>query len=207
MTTNGETTKPFLAKGNHRTPEEGTCLMELVALWAGEPHTDSPKCCSPVLAAAGRYCNDLLADRHRQELLELANSLIGTNCTRCERRRAQVMVLRNLRLHTPRALRNLRLRDQARALELQPRRTQLLREIPSRRQQPRKDDQDASAVHLALRAADTLWLQHQPVEAAQHATQSASKARSRSGPREQAHALRAMMQEAILACPHREDQE
>ena len=55
-------TKYFLARGAHATPEEGRCAMEFVAYLAGEPHSDQPKCVSPVLR---RYCialNDRLPD-------------------------------------------------------------------------------------------------------------------------------------------------
>lgn len=38
----------------HATPDEGTTVMEAVAFIAGEPHSQSPVCCCPVIAAVVR---------------------------------------------------------------------------------------------------------------------------------------------------------
>ena len=45
---------PVLAKGKHKTPAQGACLMELAGFLAGEPWSDSPACTHPVLAAMAR---------------------------------------------------------------------------------------------------------------------------------------------------------
>jgi hypothetical protein len=49
-----------LAKGGHRTPDDGLCLLEAAAYVAGEEHTDQPVCVSPILGAFGRKLNDRL---------------------------------------------------------------------------------------------------------------------------------------------------
>jgi hypothetical protein len=67
-----------LKKGAHGTRDQGLCLMELTALFAGERHTDHPVCVSPVLAVMGRELNDTLPDALRQELKPLVPSLPGT---------------------------------------------------------------------------------------------------------------------------------
>ena len=42
-----------LEKGGHASIDDGVCAMEMVAFLAGEPHSDSPACTSPILAAFG----------------------------------------------------------------------------------------------------------------------------------------------------------
>jgi len=40
-----------LASGAHDRRTDGVCVMEAVAWWAGEDHSDRPECASPVIAA------------------------------------------------------------------------------------------------------------------------------------------------------------
>jgi hypothetical protein len=67
-----------LTPGVHGDRQEGLCLMEAVAWFAGEWHTDRPACVSPLLAAAGRTLNDDLPDARRQELVPLIPRLAWT---------------------------------------------------------------------------------------------------------------------------------
>lgn len=68
-----------LTSGAHDRFEDGVCLLEAVAYVAGEPHTDHPKCVSPVLAAFGREWNDgLRSDEERSQLKQYIPRLIGT---------------------------------------------------------------------------------------------------------------------------------
>jgi len=67
-----------LAEGAHENRTDGTCLMEAVAWWAGEGHTDHPACVSPVLGQFGRSLNDALPDDKRQELRPFVPLLPGT---------------------------------------------------------------------------------------------------------------------------------
>lgn len=57
-----------LAHGKHRNRDDGVCLLEAVAWYAGEEHTDHPKCVSPYLGELGRALNDRLAPEDRQRL-------------------------------------------------------------------------------------------------------------------------------------------
>ena len=68
-----------LGHGSHPNPDAGMCVMEAVAYVAGEPHSGSPACASPVLAALLRRWNDDLphADRTRL-LLPLVPVLVGS---------------------------------------------------------------------------------------------------------------------------------
>ncbi len=70
--------KLLLKGGAHGNRETGVCLMEAVAWFAGESHSDRPACTSPVLAAYGRITNDWLNDEERQELVVLIPRLVGT---------------------------------------------------------------------------------------------------------------------------------
>jgi hypothetical protein len=68
-----------LAYGSHDTREDGVCLLEAVAWFAGEPHSDHPACVSPVLASYGRSLNDLLPDGKRQQLRPYIPLMPGTS--------------------------------------------------------------------------------------------------------------------------------
>jgi hypothetical protein len=67
-----------LSCGTHATPEEGRCAMEWVSYLAGEPHSDSPSCVSPVLRALCISLNDGLPDGPRQRLRPYLTRTIGT---------------------------------------------------------------------------------------------------------------------------------
>ena len=67
-----------LAHGAHEDRSNGLCLLEAVAWWAGEDHTDHPACVSPVLGQFGRNLNDVLPDGKRQELRRFIPGLPGT---------------------------------------------------------------------------------------------------------------------------------
>ncbi len=56
----------------------GACLMEYVAVLAGERHTDHPKSVCPTLATMARVVNDRVSDRARQRLAIAAPDFIGT---------------------------------------------------------------------------------------------------------------------------------
>ena len=68
-----------LSHGNHSNRAAGTCLLEAVAWWAEEEHSDSPQCVSPVLAAFGRAWNDgMRSNEERATLKTYIPMLIGT---------------------------------------------------------------------------------------------------------------------------------
>lgn len=67
-----------LAYGTHATPADGRCAMEWVSHLAGEPHTDSPACVSPVLRAFCTTLNDSLDHGPRQLLRPYLARTIGT---------------------------------------------------------------------------------------------------------------------------------
>jgi len=73
-------TEHHLTIGSHETFEHGSCLLELVAHQAGEPHTDSPACVLPPLSAAGRGLNDAINEdaRRDQLLLPLVRLMLNT---------------------------------------------------------------------------------------------------------------------------------
>jgi len=68
----------FVSKGSHATAEDGRCAMEFVAYLAGEPHSDSPVCVSPLLRGYGIALNDVLPDDLRQRLRPYLARCIGT---------------------------------------------------------------------------------------------------------------------------------
>lgn len=67
-----------LAYGTHADPADGRCAMEWVSHLAGEPHSDQPRCVSPVLRALCIALNDGLDDLPRQRLRPYLGRTIGT---------------------------------------------------------------------------------------------------------------------------------
>lgn len=98
-------TEPLiLRRGAHSTRDEGMCAMEAVAYIAGEPHSDSPECACPVIAAfVRRWNDDLPDDATRTRLLgPLVPRLVGTRSTPdVERRRSLLALDWLVREHTP----------------------------------------------------------------------------------------------------------
>ncbi len=69
-----------LVGGSIGDPGEGRmCLMSLVAFLAGEPHSDSPGCASPVIQAFAVALNDHMPRAARQRLKPFAPRIIGTD--------------------------------------------------------------------------------------------------------------------------------
>jgi hypothetical protein len=52
--------------------------MELASMLAGERFSDRPRSVSPVIAAFLRGYNDLVDERHRQDLIRYASEAVGT---------------------------------------------------------------------------------------------------------------------------------
>src|SRR5260370_33756470 len=67
----------ILARGAHKDRDDGLCLLEAVAWFAGRSHSDQPPCVSPALGAYGRTLNDVLPDIPRQELKQSIPQLPG----------------------------------------------------------------------------------------------------------------------------------
>jgi hypothetical protein len=109
-----------LEEGGH-PPDDGLCLMEAVARIAGEPHTDTPTCTSPILGAFGRSLNDTLPDAKRQLLKPLIPKLIGTASDNLDQVRGLMAADWIIRTYTPTWLRLAGLEEQAIALETLPR--------------------------------------------------------------------------------------
>jgi hypothetical protein len=90
-----------LDKNAHNDRDEGVCLLEAVAWFAGEPHSDHPECVCPVLGAFGRGLNDALPDDRRQELVPLVPLLVGTHGDGYAERRAWMAADWQIRVYTP----------------------------------------------------------------------------------------------------------
>ena len=72
--------KVELVSGSIGDPGQGRmCLMSLVAFLAGEPHSDSPGCASPLVQAFAVAVNDHMAHAARERLKPFAPRIIGTD--------------------------------------------------------------------------------------------------------------------------------
>lgn len=67
-----------LGRGAHGSRYAGVCLLEAVAWFSGEPHTDRPACASRLLSSFGMALNDIIDDDKRQELRPLIPLIAGT---------------------------------------------------------------------------------------------------------------------------------
>ena len=106
--------------GRHSSPREGRCAMEWVAHLAGEPHSDEPKCVSPVLRAFCISFNDDLDDVTRQRLRPYLARTIGTDADGRDEERAWMAMDWLVRVHTPTWLALAGLDDDARRLRTLP---------------------------------------------------------------------------------------
>ena len=70
-----------LAAGGHLPDSDAMCVMEAVAMLAGESWSDHPQCASPVLGAFLRSWNDSLPDADRQQLKQYIARLVGSKGT------------------------------------------------------------------------------------------------------------------------------
>jgi hypothetical protein len=105
-----------LTYGTHATPEEGRCAMEWVSHLAGEPHSDAPRCVSPVLRALCISLNDGLADGPRQRLRPYLTRTIGTAGDGLDEARAWLAMDWLVRTYTPAWLSLAGLQEPARRL-------------------------------------------------------------------------------------------
>jgi hypothetical protein len=67
-----------LARGKHRHPADGVCVMELASMLAREPFSDHPVSVCPVIGAVLRAYNDNIGDERRQDLYRFASLAVGT---------------------------------------------------------------------------------------------------------------------------------
>ena len=128
-----------LTRGTHGDPEGGLCLMEAVAFFAGERHSDHPECVSPVLGAWGREINDATPTDRRQELKAFIPEMVGTAGDGRDEVRAFMCADFAVRVMAPMALDSAGLSEQA----------EWLRELPEI-----VDKETAAAAYRAADAAD-----------------------------------------------------
>jgi hypothetical protein len=107
----------FLSSGNHASPEEGLCAMELVAFLEGLPHSDHPRCTCQIISAFVRSINDNMPDDVRQGLLKYLPRLAGTVSEQHEQERHEFFAWQTVRIFAPAALRARKYTRMARDLE------------------------------------------------------------------------------------------
>jgi hypothetical protein len=84
-----------IARGRHKSPADGACVMELASMLAGERFTDKPRCVDPVVSSYLRTLNDLLPPRERQRLYPYAAAAVGTRAGRRVSRARRELCLRS----------------------------------------------------------------------------------------------------------------
>ncbi len=109
-----------IGHGSHPDRSNGLCVMEVVAWYVGEAHSDAPACTSPVLAAYARGLNDAMPDDATRDkyLKPLIIPLVGTTATRgVEVKRAEHFARVAVTRIAPLALRAAGLKKEAETLE------------------------------------------------------------------------------------------
>src|SRR6266545_2074194 len=106
-----------LDRGGHDTRDQGVCLLEAISWFAGEEHTDHPRCVSPVLGTFGRSWNDALDDQTRQRLIPFIPRMVGTASDGADEARAWTLTDWLVRVCAPAFLRTAGLTEQAQQLE------------------------------------------------------------------------------------------
>ena len=109
-----------IGHGSHPDRSNGLCVMEVVAWYVGEAHSDAPACTSPVLAAYARGLNDAMPDDATRDkyLKPLIIPLVGTTATRgVEVKRAEHFARVAVTRLAPLALRTAGLKKEAETLE------------------------------------------------------------------------------------------
>jgi hypothetical protein len=111
--------KLTLKQGAHdRRRRDSLCVMEAVAWFAGQPHSDQPPCVSPVIGALLRSWNDAMNEDDRQQLKPLIPRVIGTAATpEIELQRSWLALDWHCRVSTPAWLRLAGLTAEAEAIE------------------------------------------------------------------------------------------
>jgi len=106
-----------LDTGGHQNAEQGLCAMEAVAWLEGLPHSDSPECTCPVIAAFVRRMNDRMPDDVRQQLVAYLPKLVGTVSPEHKTERAEYLCWQAIRVFVPVAYRAIGLDEWAVNLE------------------------------------------------------------------------------------------
>jgi NADH dehydrogenase/NADH:ubiquinone oxidoreductase subunit G len=109
-----------LAPGSHADRDQGVCLMEAVAWFAGERHSDAPACVSPYLRQFGIALNDRADDARRQLLVRFVPLVVGTAGDGLDDARRWIGADHAIRVSAPRWLDRAGLADHAAALRALP---------------------------------------------------------------------------------------
>lgn len=67
-----------LSRGDHKSPQQGMCIMECVAYIAGEQHTDHPACASQIVTNFAIGLNDIVWDADRNKLLPFVLRIVNS---------------------------------------------------------------------------------------------------------------------------------
>lgn len=113
-----------LSIGGHEKVEDGLCLLEACALFAGEEHSDRPACVCPVLSAFLRKVNNLSFhddETRTRVLVPLIEVLVGTQADeQVQVKRAYLLTESTVRELLPIGLNAFGLHEAAQALTALP---------------------------------------------------------------------------------------
>ncbi len=96
-----------LSGGYHRRGVDGLSIMEAVAWFNNEPHSNYPQCACPALTRFGIGLNYWFDDEHRQKLVPFIPKLVGTRNPVLEQARYEYLLNATLNVLIPIGLRNL----------------------------------------------------------------------------------------------------
>lgn len=108
--------KTELKVGNHKSIDQGSCIMELVSYLANEPWSDHPKCACPVLTSYAIKYNDRVPNKERQKLKALIPKLLNSRNTSKQKDRYELLVIRSFTVIFSIFLEALKMPDEAEKL-------------------------------------------------------------------------------------------
>ena len=89
----GDLKLPKLSRGAHEAGSGELCIMEAIAYIEREPHSDMPKCASPVVAKFCQGINDCIPNERRDELWQFAVRIAGTASPEHDQARAEYLAM------------------------------------------------------------------------------------------------------------------
>ena len=143
-----------LDRGAHKSRDGTVGVMEAVAWFAGEPHTNHPETVSPVISAFCQLINDSVGDEERQRLVGYIPRLVDTKAAHdVELRRVMAIADWAVRVAAPAALRSAGLAETADDLSKLPAVTEAGSAQDAAKACANVQDAVAQAVERAARAA------------------------------------------------------
>ena len=106
-----------LGHGPHPFRSNGLSITEVLAMMAGETHTNQPTSASPVLSAFAERVGQRQKVSDLPKFIQVIMEMVGSNCVLCENERTRTLLRQSQTKTVPHALRSARFTEAARKLQ------------------------------------------------------------------------------------------